>query len=417
MSNNNHPKKIGLYISISISTLIIVLVLSILKQLWFLTALPIGFLFGFFLQKGDLCGASAFSEVLLLKDWKKIWGIWVCIVAGMAGFALLDIFHLVELNPKPFIWLNFIVGGIVFGVGMVLAGGCVSGCLYKSGTGNLNSMIALLGIALGIASVEYGPLQNFYLKIKTFVVPSAEGNAITLGSLAGFPYWLLALLFVLLTLIAAFIFKKRSSSSDEKSGGSFKGLLTARTWKPWKVGLLIGILGSLAYLSSASSGRNYPLGVTHGVLHIQNLITDNNLQHVYQRSNPPQNITKLKQQVTKKAKELNLPKKKVSWWLILLVTGLIAGSWISGRLSGTARLQEKPPAQVITAFIGGLLVGIGAAIARGCVVGNIFSGWALMSVGTILFGIAVILTNWLTTYFYLMGGTVLGLFTKSRNSK
>ena len=45
-----------------------------------LTAIPIGFLFGFFLQKGDLCGASAFSEVLLMKDWRKIYGLWVCIV-------------------------------------------------------------------------------------------------------------------------------------------------------------------------------------------------------------------------------------------------------------------------------------------------------------------------------------------------
>jgi len=37
-------------------------------RLWVVTAIPIGFLFGFFMQKGDLCGASAFSEVVLMKD-------------------------------------------------------------------------------------------------------------------------------------------------------------------------------------------------------------------------------------------------------------------------------------------------------------------------------------------------------------
>jgi len=38
------------------------------------------------------------------------------------------------------------------------------------------------------------------------------------------------------------------------------------------------------------------------------------------------------------------------------------------------------------------------------VVGNIMSGWALMSVGTMIFGIVVVLVNWLTTYLYMMGG-------------
>ena len=51
------------------------------------TAIPIGVLFGFFLQKGDLCGASAFSEVVLARDWRKVWGLWVGIVVSMAGIA------------------------------------------------------------------------------------------------------------------------------------------------------------------------------------------------------------------------------------------------------------------------------------------------------------------------------------------
>ena len=87
-----------------------------------MTALPIGFLFGFFLQKGDLSGASAFSEVLMMKDNRKLFGLWVVIVVAMVGFAALDLLGWVRLNPKPFLYLNFLVGGITFGVGMVLAG-------------------------------------------------------------------------------------------------------------------------------------------------------------------------------------------------------------------------------------------------------------------------------------------------------
>ena len=54
-------------------------------------------------------------------------------------------------------------------------------------------------------------------------------------------------------------------------------------------------------------------------------------------------------------------------------------------------------------------MGVGAGLATGCVVGNILSGWALMSVGMFLFGIAVILANWITTYFYLMNGALAEL--------
>ena len=75
-------------------------------------------------------------------------------------------------------------------------------------------------------------------------------------------------------------------------------------------------------------------------------------------------------------------------------------------MSGEAKLLQKPPQQTVVAMVGGLLIGIGAAIATGCVIGNILSGWALMSVGMFIFGITVLIFNWITTYFYLMGGTV-----------
>ena len=59
------------------------------------------------------------------------------------------------------------------------------------------------------------------------------------------------------------------------------------------------------------------------------------------------------------------------------------------------------------AFFGGILLGTGAAIGHGCVVGNIMSGFALMSLGNVLFGITVVLANWAITYFYLMGGGIM----------
>ena len=105
----------------SLAALIVVPLLAAFHwKLWVLTALPVGYLFGFFLQKGDLCGASAFSEVVLARDSRKVFGLWVAIVTAMCGFAVLDFAGLVALNPKPLIYWNYLVGGLVFGIGIVL---------------------------------------------------------------------------------------------------------------------------------------------------------------------------------------------------------------------------------------------------------------------------------------------------------
>jgi uncharacterized membrane protein YedE/YeeE len=396
------------YAAISITGIVLIVLIAVMTKLWVLTAIPIGFLFGFFLQKGNLCGASAFSEVILFKDRSKVWGLWIAIVTGMVGFAILDLAGLIVLNPKPLLWSSYIVGGLIFGVGMVLAGGCVSGCLFKAGAGNLASIMAILGIALGVAAVEYGPLYPFYTGLKSMVIKSADGGSVTLASLTGLPFWLIAVIVLVLTLIYAIWSTK--GKTRKGSTLSLKDKILARSWKPWQAGLLIGLLGSAAYLSSDISGRNYPLGVTHGVLHVQLLMTEQNLNHIYQKKViKTENTTKSDAEITKNVSSPPVvatatSQKKVSWWLILLVTSLILGSSVSGRLSGESRLRAKPPQEVLVALIGGLLVGIGAALARGCVIGNIMSGWALMSIGTVLFGIVVILANWITTYLYLMGG-------------
>jgi hypothetical protein len=96
----------------------------------------------------------------------------------------------------------------------------------------------------------------------------------------------------------------------------------------------------------------------------------------------------------------------VSLWLIAVVMSVVAGGWFAARLSGQARLIAKPPEQIFVALIGSILAGAGAALATGCVIGNILSGVALASVGMVFFTVVVVLANWATTYLYLMGGTI-----------
>jgi uncharacterized membrane protein YedE/YeeE len=362
---------------------------------WVLTAIPIGALFGFFLQKGDLCGSSAFSEVVLARDWRKVWGLWVAIVVSMLGIAVGDLLGWIQLNPKPFMWAGAVVGGVVFGVGMVLAGGCVSGCLYKGATGNLNSIVALLAMPVGIGLVEYGPLNDWLVRLKQIRVPAADGAPVTLSSLTGLPFWILALVLAAATLAWTLARRGREAArGGAPTADSSAGVHLHRPWKAWQAGIAIGLLALPAYVSSAASGRNYPLGVTHGVLHASLLLTDAPVQHVTGGVTPAPAPAE---------SAAAAPRKKVVWWLVLLVGSLMVGSHVSARLSGEARLLPKPPEQVLVAAAGGFLVGMGAALATGCVIGNILSGWALMSVGMFLFGGVTVLSNWATTALYLRG--------------
>jgi uncharacterized protein len=95
------------------------------------------------------------------KGLDKPAGLWMIIVVGIILFAGMAMLGLVKLSPRLLLWASHLVGGLAFGIGIVLAGGCVSGCLFKTGQGNINSIVGLIGIPFGVAAVEYDPLHGF----------------------------------------------------------------------------------------------------------------------------------------------------------------------------------------------------------------------------------------------------------------
>ncbi len=400
-------------LTISILFCCSIIVLAILTRQWVILSLVVGFLFGFSLQKGDLCGASAMSEILLMKDKEKIFGLWIAILTSMVLFAIFENIGIIQLVPKKLYWLSFLVGGIIFGIGTVLAGGCISGCLYKGATGNINSIAALLTIPLGISAVDYGPLQGFNKHLLEYVINDDNGNAITLHSLLGIPYWIIVAFLLIFTII--FGYTKWKKSPRKKFYVKF-GNIFSKSWKPWQAGLSIGMISMLAWLSSLAVGRNYPLGITHGVSNLYQAIIEKNVKFIYEKQQFPSQIAKGIQNRTSIAqtqsnysppnKQVKLESRNLNVWLILLTIGVMFGEFVSGKMTGKAKLTPKEPQQTLIAMLGGLLVGTGAGISTGCIIGNVLSGWAMLSIGTFIFGVSTLLANWITTYFYLMGGTI-----------
>lgn len=411
-TKGNDNNKWLVWFLVFILILILPTIVSIFTNFWGLSAISVGLLLGLALQKGDLCGSSAMSEVILFKDSSKIFGLWVSIVSSMVFFAILHQFGAVELAPKKFIWLNALVGGFIFGFGTVFAGGCISGCLYKAASGNVNSLVALLTIPIGISFVDYGffnPLQERMLK---FVINGTNGEPLSLYSITGFPYWSLTLIFIVITIAIAYFSGKKKKNDAMPIQKNAKTIVSfiRKPWKPWQSGIFIGFVGMLAWLSSLPTGRNYPLGVTHGVSYIYQFMIEKNVQVVTQKqiSNPRIQQVQQKQNIqqasSQQASSLPQP-RKINFWLMMLVLGLIVGAFLSAKMTGNFKLLPKPPEQIVVAGIGGFIVGVGAAIGTGCVIGNIISGWAMMSLSMFLFGITTLLGNWLATYFYLIGRT------------
>src|SRR3982074_3743933 len=102
---------------------------------------------GLVLQRGRLCFAGAFRDLFLMRNGTMMRAIIVGLAIMAPGFALIES----RAVPEPRfgavgaghavapVGLNRAVGGVLFGIGMVVAGGCVSGTLYRIGEGYLAS--------------------------------------------------------------------------------------------------------------------------------------------------------------------------------------------------------------------------------------------------------------------------------------
>jgi uncharacterized membrane protein YedE/YeeE len=87
---------------------------------------------------------SAFRDIILMKDYTLLKAVGVAILVAMIGFAVMDMTGVITVNPIPFFWGALMVGGFVFGIGMVVAGGCASGITYRLGEGMIGAMMAAL---------------------------------------------------------------------------------------------------------------------------------------------------------------------------------------------------------------------------------------------------------------------------------
>jgi uncharacterized membrane protein YedE/YeeE len=117
----------------------------LIVYIWF------GAAYGMMLQYGRFCFASASRDLFAAGVPRMAVGILIALVFFSIVQAILAATNMSTFHPAPF-GIHMLISGTIFGVGMVLAGGCASGSLYKVGEGNGTSLVAVVfGLCLGQA--------------------------------------------------------------------------------------------------------------------------------------------------------------------------------------------------------------------------------------------------------------------------
>ncbi len=109
-----------------------------------------GLAFGFILQRSGFCMTASFRDLFTTGGGRLARGVIVAIAVGMVGFSILVYTGVREPFVLPVGW-HTLVGGYIFGLGMVVAAGCATGTLFRIGEGSVQLMFALLGAVLGAA--------------------------------------------------------------------------------------------------------------------------------------------------------------------------------------------------------------------------------------------------------------------------
>ncbi len=219
------------------------------QVLW--AAFGLSVLFGAIAQRTHFCTMGAVADVVNIGDWARM-RMWVLAIGvAMIGFnamvalGWIDAGKSLYAGPKV-IWLSALVGGAMFGFGMVLASGCGSKTLVRIGGGNLKSLIVF--VVLGVAA--FATLKGITAVAR---VATVDAVAVTLAGAQDLPSLLapatgvakasLALLLGIViggALLLWALARAEGRSADNLLGGLGIGAVVAGVW--W----VSGVLGHVA---------------------------------------------------------------------------------------------------------------------------------------------------------------------------
>lgn len=349
-----------------------------------ISGLLIGGAFGFVLQRGRFCMNSAYREVLF-GDYTLFRAYLLAVVITMIGANLIEdlgwlrrvneagVVVIGQLERQAFLpWANM-VGGYIFGMGIVLAGGCGSGILYRLGEGNLAYVVAVIGFFFGIAATKFGVLEPLYDLLVSARWPK-QGPAPTLNGLLGVNKWV-----VIAAISVVFLYFVFQGRPFLKAGRGYS----------WSVaGLLVGIIAVAAWWASEYfGGRARGLSFTGPVREFFFTVLFGNYRNDPTAVVPAESRTLLGATFS---------------WSAVYVAAVPVGAYLSARLLHEFGLKVPPPRDMMRGLFGGFLMGVGAEIGGGCNIGHGITGVSTLAISSWVANAFIFLGDWTMVYFLLI---------------
>lgn len=318
-------------------------------NLWLLCGgLIIGLLLGIIVQHSKFCMAAAVSNLVLMKDYRQFHAYLAALAIAIAGTQLLEITGLVRLSETAYLspqinWLGAILGGAAFGVGTVLAGGCIGRTLIRVGEGNIGSILVLIVIGITASITMYGILEPFRLEIRQSL-PLNIGDNSSLASMLNLPSLVVSITLVSVCLAIIFNSWKQSQNRTLLVAGSLIGLLVVLGW--WVTGYLSQDIFSIHRPASLTFAG--PLANATYIISTGSILGDG-----------------------------------ATFGLTLLI-GTILGSTISAIASNSFYWTLPESHHIKHLIIGGMLMGFGAVVAGGCNIGHGLTGISTCSIKSVI---------------------------------
>jgi len=359
-------------------------------------------------NKTNFCTMGAVSDWVNMGDTGRLRAWLFAMAVALIGVLALEFFGVLTLGTDTFppyrtanfAWLRYVLGGVMFGIGMTLASGCGNKTLIRIGGGNLKSVV-VLAIAMvaayamlwtdffNVAFMSW--MQPTIVDLSARNIQSQEIGAI-IGGLAGVEdvskLHLIVGGVVALALLV-FIFKSRDfrSSFDNILGGLVVGLAVIGGW--WITG---GSMGT-AWKEWADFASEVPSRVA---------------TQSYTFISPMGDTARYLMDPA----QLSL----VNFGVVALA-GVIVGSLLWALISRSFRFEWfRSGGDFVAHGIGAVLMGTGGVLSMGCTIGQAVTGMSTLALGSLLTFASIVFGSALTMkiqYYMLDEQGFLGAFRSS----
>lgn len=151
-----------------------------------LIGLATGIMFGFALEKSRVFEPGVIVGQMQLKNFLMLKVFLAAVITGLIALAVMNGMFGVKLGLKPLLFKADIIGGLILGAGIALAGACPGTTLAQIGAGYRDAIFTLLGGVAGALAYGYfdAPITAFFAE---------KGDKVGFDQLLGLPFWMVSI--------------------------------------------------------------------------------------------------------------------------------------------------------------------------------------------------------------------------------